>query len=211
MTRRFYWIERADELKAAKDNYEAWQRKSRAEKSADYKAQLGKTGNKRNAFKQQEAYIKPFGVDAAQDVFAKVKVIQAGATAGNANEEAPGGIATDLAAALVAEGSTLYATTTRPAAVGAVIVKPRTIRDYARVILSEKDPGSTVDGLTSRITGAPYRYVKKDSCGSVFGRKLTGSEDWDAAKATLRTALIGNSEVRSLSFRAENNIDIDTV
>ncbi len=211
MVKRFYWIERADELKAAKTYYETWQNKTRAEKSAAYKAQLQATGNKRNAFDQQLAYIKPFGVTPAEDVLVLVKVIKEGATASNPNEEAPGGIATDLANALVAADNTKYANTAAPATPGTVIVKPRTVRDYARVVLSEKDLGSTNDNLTSRFTGVPYRYVKKDSCGSIFGRKLTGTEDWDAAKAALRTTLIGASAVRYLSFRAERNIEISTV
>lgn len=199
---RYGDINRAEELKAAKDKLDLWLKMSRAEKQAAFAATQAATGNKRSNVGRVTAWIQPFG---APDKFFYETYIPA-APSGNptAKEENANTIITKVANAVKAENRAVIV---EPTGAGIIIEKARKI-EFAKVIYSQI--GGTVSGVVSRITGIPYSYTKTDSVSSSFGQGTTAPVPSEGtAQAQLRAALLaaatGNERV---SFKPQGDVSI---
>ncbi|MDF0551692.1 hypothetical protein [Kamptonema sp. UHCC 0994] len=199
---RYGDINRAEELKAAKDKLDLWLKMSRAEKQAAFAATQAATGNKRSNVGRTTAWIQPFG---APDKFFYETWIP-GSPSGDptAKEENANTIITKVANAVKAANLAAIA---EPTGANLIIEKARKIQ-FAKVIYSQV--GGTVNGVVSRITGIPYSYKKTDSVSSSFGQGVTAPVPSEGtAQAQLRVALLaaatGNERV---SFKPQGNVSI---
>lgn len=199
---RYGDINRAEELKAAKDKLDLWLKMSRAEKQAAFAATQAATGNKRSNVGRTPAWIQPFG---APDKFFYETYIP-GPPSGDptAKEENANTIITKVANAAKAEGKALIA---QPVGANIIIQKARKIQ-FAKVIYSQV--GGAVNGVVSRITGIPYSYRKTDAVSSNFGQAATGAVSEQATQALLRTALLGAtpSGNERVSFKPQGDVDV---
>lgn len=208
---RFNDIMRADELKADKDAYDLWLRKTRAEKRAAYQATITATGNKRSNVGAELAYIFPFGLPQARKVVLGVNVVAEGEEVG-AGEEAEAALITKLRAAVIGAASYAYIPPTSGAAAvpgaGGVIIDSRGKKiKPAKVKLVEV--GARVEGIVSRITGRPYSYRKKNSVSSSFGQQIGGANtEYETAKNALRAALETTDGNYTAYFTPQGEVDI---
>jgi hypothetical protein len=195
-------IMRADELKADKDAYEAWLKKTRAEKQAAYKATIEKTGNKRSNVGVETGFIFPFGIDQTKKIVLGVGLIAPGKDLGD-NEEAESSLITKLREAVI--GTALYGNIGTPAAGSIVFDVARKKIKPAKVKLVQI--GDDVEGVKSRITDRPYSYRKKNSVSCSFGQKIGTATDYETAKIALRKALETDSKYTTY-FTPQGEIDI---
>lgn len=196
---RYSDINRADELKAAKDKLELWRKKDRAEKQAAYAATQAATGNKRSNVGRTIAWIQPFG---APDKFFYETWIPGPASDPTAKEENANTIITKVANAAKVQGQALIVA---PVGANIVIQQAKKIQ-FAKVIYTEV--GATVPTVKSRITDLPYSYRKTDSVSSNFGQAATGAISEQATQALLRAALLAATTNARVSFKPQGDVDV---
>lgn len=198
---RYSDINRAEELKKARDAYDLWQKKSRAEKQVAFAATQTETGNKRSNVGRTIAWIQPFG---APDKFFYETYIP-GPPSGDptAKEENALALITKVANAARDQGKAL---TTEPVGSNIVIQQARKIQ-FAKVIYSET--GNDIKTVISRITGIPYSYRKTDAVSSNFGQAASSPISEQATQALLRTTLLGATPTKErVSFKPQGDIDV---
>lgn len=203
---RFSDIMRADELKADKDAYDLWLRKTRAEKRTAYQATIAKTGNKKSNVGTELGYIFPFGVVQTAKVVLAVGIVKDGEDLAT-SEETEGALITKLRTAVV--GDALYASVSAPTA-GLIVFDTRGKKiKPAKVKLVQV--GAKVEGVVSRITGRPYSYRKKNSVSCSFGQKIGTATDFESAKSVIRKALETSDGDYTAYFTPQGDIDIGVV
>ncbi len=204
MGRPYSLIQKADELKAAKDSFEAWQKKSKAEKKALYEAKQAQTGNYRSARESGILYLIPFGVKPSNNIWV-VGSTALSTTATSGSSEGASSLITILAGLIV--GDAKWGQSTAPTGAGQIIVESIRKSDLAQVKLVEK--GDVVAGAgESRITGMPYTYRKKDSISSRFGQKIGAEQEYEAARMAIRTAATGLTNDQKLYFTNQKEIKL---
>jgi hypothetical protein len=198
---RYGDINRAAELQAAKDAYDLWLKKSRAEKQAAYATTTAATGNKRSNVGRSIAWIQPFG--APDKFFYQTWLPAAPSTAETAKQESASTIITKVADAAKTSGNVLVA---KPAAAGQMIERSRKV-PFAKVIYTKVD-STAVKSINSRITNLPYSYRKTDSVSSSFGQNATTPVSEQATRILLTTALLGATPTGNerVSFRPQGQI-----
>ncbi len=187
---KFSDIRRAEQLIKDKEAYDAWAKKSTAEKQAAFKATQRITGNLKTAIDQEDGYIQPFGIDLAKKVFLIVDLPISG-TAETGKSEGEATLITAFRSLVGAR-----ATKTKPSGAGNYLVESRGIKGFvpARAIITQK--GSKVDGVISRFTNREYSYTKKNSVSCPFGA-VTGEEGFEIAANGIKSGTIpANSSLR---------------
>ena len=195
-SKRFSDILRADELKAAKDEYEKWMKLSRAEKKAAYKAVITASGNQRTARQTELCYVRIYGDTAALKVYTASQKVT-GSTAGEGTEAG-----SSLASSLI----TLMADyiSGPPTGTGVVTLKlPR--GKLALLKLSKQKTGAIYNG-TSRFTKIPYRTRLVDTMSHRFGQKAANSSYF--SDKTDLTKEVNKLDGYFVSFEAQGNIDL---
>lgn len=199
---RFSDIMRADELKADKDAYELWLKKTRAEKQAAYKTTIEKTGNKRSNVGTETGFIFPFGVDQSKKIVLALGLLKEGSDLA-ASEENEAALITKMRTAVI--GAALYASTGNLPAAHIVFDTAGKKIKPAKVRLVEL--GAKVDDIKSRFTGRPYSYRKRNSVSCSFGQKIGTETDYEKARVAIRTALETEAKYTAY-FTPQGEIDI---
>ena len=196
---RYSDIRRADELKAALDKLELWQKKTRAEKQAAYQAQVTALGSKKANVGRQPAYINPFGQDGK--VWFRGSIPADPPTPATPSEEAA---AAEITAVITAvTGATKRALLATPQTANAQIHNGKKV-PFAKVIYTTTGAGMSTK---SRITDLPYYHVNTTSVSSSFGQASEADKE-QAARTNLRTVLIGSATNKRVSFKPQGNIDV---
>ena len=209
MGRPFSDIMRAEELMEAKTQYDAWLKKSRAEKSQLYQQKITQTGNRRSNVGKVTGYLIPFGVDTTKAIYARVKVLAPASSPPTEGEEAATTEINNLTTAIV--GADKYATTTKPTTEGTTIAKVRN-SELARVKYVEI--GDTVPNMKSRITGRPYTYRRSDSVSCPFGRGIGGKStltSFEDVRDDIKEQSAIKGDGKRLYFTRQGNVDIEVV
>lgn len=208
MGRPYSLIQKADELKVAKDNFDNWNKLGRAEKRALYQTKKGLTGNLRSARESGILYIVPFGVKKSDSIWILGSTAVAGTAVANVSESSAA-LITALAGLIV--GATKWGQTTVPTGTGTLIVESTKKSELAQVKLVETGEIIGAAG-ESRITKLPYTYRKKDSVSSRFGQKIDGAEQsFEVARQSIRAAGNGLSEDQKLYFKNQKEIKLTVV
>lgn len=195
-SKRFSDILRADELKAAKDEYEKWMKLSRAEKKAAYNAVITASGNQRTARQTTPCFVRIYGDTAAIKVYTVSQKIT-GSTAGEGTESSSA-----LASSLV----TLLKDYTHETAAAEKSITIKLKRgDLALCKLSKEKTGAIHNG-TSRFTKIPYRTRLRDTISQRFGQKADNSSYF--SDKTNITKAVNKLDGYSVSFEAQGNIDL---
>ncbi len=197
----FSLIKKADELKAAKDAYDAWLKLPLEQKQQKYEQQKSQTQNPRSNVDQQVGYIIPFGVDQAKKIYVRTKILAGGSTPAEGEEPATDLISKVTAAVITAK----YALTATPTSAGVITVelnKPK----FAKVKLQQIDRTARKT-ITSRITGRPYTYRKTDSVSCSFGQEEGGSTDYESCRKAIRTALATGDQYK-VYFTSQGEVNI---
>lgn len=200
-------IMRADELKLAKDAYDTWLKKSKAEKTAAYQATVGKTGNKRSNVGKQEGYLTPFGIDSSKNIYIRAKLLAPATSTPTVGQEPATGEITSLTTAVI--GAEKYSTLIAPAS-GTII----RVRNSELAKVKYVEVGSSIPGLISRITGRPYTYRRSNSVSTPFGQGLGGKTALDTYEEVVadikkNTTISGGD--KKLYFTRQGNIEIDFI
>ncbi|MEP6517452.1 hypothetical protein [Microcoleus vaginatus] len=186
---RFSDILRADELKAAKDKLEAWQKLDRAAKRAAYQAAVG--DHKRLNRASRVGYVKPFG---APDKFWYQTKVLAPASATpepNTKEENDAALITALLTVVSPTATTGYVLAAVPDGAGNMSAEAKKVQ-FAKVKLTERT-GNGEPGKLSRMTGLPYMKYRTNTVSSSFGVNGAATDKSEqAARKALRDALLGN-------------------
>lgn len=195
-TKRFSDILRADELKAAKDEFEKWMKLSRAEKKAAYNAVITASGNQRTARNTESCYVRIYGDTETIKVYTLSQKVT-GSTAGEGTESSSA-----LASSLV----TLLTNYTHaaPAAEKSITIKLRRGL-LASCKLSKEKTGAIYNG-TSRFTKIPYRTRLKDTISQRFGQKA-GNSSYFSDKTDI-TKAVNALDGYFVSFETQGNIDL---
>ncbi len=195
-SKRFSDILRADELKAAKDEFEKWMKLSRAEKKAAYNAVITASGNQRTARNTESCYVRIYGDTEAIKVYTLSQKVT-GSTAGEGTESSSA-----LASSLV----TLLTNYTHasPAEEKSITIKLRRGL-LASCKLSKEKTGAIYNG-TSRFTKIPYRTRLKDTISQRFGQKTAGSSYF--SDKTDITKAVNALDGYFVSFETQGNIDL---
>ena len=194
--KRFSDILRADELKAAKDEYEKWMKLSRAEKKAAYNAVITASGNQRTARQTTPCFVRIYGDTDAIKVYTVSQKIT-GSTAGEGTESSSA-----LASSLV----TLLKDYTHETAAAEKSITIKLKRgDLALCKLSKEKTGAIHNG-TSRFTKIPYRTRLRDTISQRFGQKAANSSYF--SDKTNITKAVNKLDGYSVSFEAQGNIDL---
>ncbi len=204
MGRPYSLIQKADELKVAKDNFDAWQRLGKAEKKALYKTKQGQTGNLRSARESGIVYIIPFGVKQTDNIWVVGSTAVAGTAAAGESESAAA-LITALAGLVI--GAAKWGQTTTPTGAGNIIVESVKKSDLAQVKLVEKGAIVAAAG-ESRITKLPYTYRKKDSVSSRFGQEIGTEQGFEIARQEIRTAGASLAADQKLYFSNQKEIKL---
>lgn len=194
--KRFGNILRADEFKAAKDEYEKWMKLSRSEKKAAYNAVITASGNQRTARQTEPCFVRIYGDKPALKVYTTSQKVT-GSTAGEGTE-ASSALASSLVTLLTAY------TSEAPTGTGVVTLKlPR--GKLALLKLSKQKTGAIYNG-TSRFTKIPYRTRLTDTISQRFGQKADNSSYF--ADKTDLTKEVNALDGYFVSFEAQGNIDL---
>lgn len=195
---RFGDIRRGDELKAANDALQLWQRKTRAEKKAAYIAAAAIGGGKRLNRGSKTVFIQPFG---APDNFWYETKTLAPAT------EAPTTAEENAAALILAVVSATAAYGFPSVPVGANNMSNQANKiQFAKVRCTEKSGAGTP--TTSRLTGLPYTKYNSNTASSPFGANAT-TKDQPAAVKLIKAILMppqAPTAGRSVGFTAQGNV-----
>ncbi|MGB3514669.1 MAG: hypothetical protein WBA93_36755 [Microcoleaceae cyanobacterium] len=208
MGRPYSLIQKADELKVAKDNFDNWNKLGRAEKRALYQTKKGLTGNLRSARESGILYIVPFGVKQSDSIWILGSTAVAGTAVANVSESSAA-LITALAGLIV--GATKWGQTAVPTGVNTIIIESTKKSELAQVKLVET--GEIVGAAgESRITKLPYTYRKKDSVSSRFGQKIDGAEQsFEVARQSIRAAGSSLSADQKLYFKNQKEIKLTVV
>lgn len=209
MGRPFSDIMRAEELMLAKQEYDTWIKKSRAEKSTLYKAKITQTGNKRSNIGKTTGYLVPFGVDTTKAIYVKVKVLAPASDPPTEGEESAATEITSLTNAII--GADKYAVTEKPGTAGTTIVNIKN-SELARVKYVEL--GDVVPNMKSRITGRPYTYRRSNSVSCPFGRGLGGKDalkTYEAVSGDIEKNTTLKGDNKRLYFTRQGNIDVEVM
>ena len=185
-------ILRADELKLAKDNFDIWLKKSRAEKKALYATAAAVGGGKRVNRGVTPGYIQPFGV--GDNFWYETKILAAPTAAATPSEEAATGLITAVVTATA--GFQVLAVPAGPNNIANLAKKVQ----FAKVKCTEKTGAGVA--ATSRLTGLPYTKYNSNTVSSPFGVGDGGATNTEpTAKTAIRNALMaGNPPGRSVGF-----------
>ena len=194
-------ILRADELKAAKDTYELWLKKTRAEKQAAYATAVG--DHKRVNRTSRTVYIQPFG--SPDNFWYETKAIAPATEAPTptAKEENDAGLITLV----------ITATTTAPHVILAVPTGPNNMSNLARKVQFAKVKCTERTGVSeaklSRMTGLPYTKYNTNTISSPFGYAtgIVDKTEQGAAKL-IRAGLLGTTPPanRLVGFTSQGNV-----
>ncbi|MEG4964589.1 MULTISPECIES: hypothetical protein [unclassified Microcoleus] len=201
---RFGDIMRAEELKAAKDKFDAWLKLDRAAKQAAYATAVG--NNKRVNRASRIAYIQPFG---APDKFwyeTKALASAAATPAPNTKEENDAGLITLVLTATAPTATTGYVLATVPTGAGNVSARAKKIK-FATVKVTERTGAGAPQ--ISRMTGRPYLKYATNTVSSPFGVNSSASDKSEqGARKALRTALLGSTppDNRFVGFSPQGDI-----
>ncbi len=204
MSRPYSLIQKADELKVAKDNYDNWSKLGKAEKRALYQTKQGQTGNLRSARESGKLYLIPFGVKQTDDIWVLGSTAVTG-TAEAGSTESAASLITTLAGLVV--GAAKWGQTTPPTGAGNIIIESIKKSELAQVKLVEKGAAIPAAG-ESRITKLPYTYRKKDSVSSRFGQKIGTEQGYEAARQEIRTAGASLAADQKLYFTNQKEISL---
>lgn len=186
---RYSDILRADELKAAKDKLEAWQKLSRAAKREAYQTAVG--DHKRLNRASRTGFVQPFG---APDKFwyeAKVLAPASATPEPKTKEENDAALITALLTVISPSATTGYVLAGVPGGAGNMSTQAKKVQ-FAKVRLTERS-GAGESGKISRITGLPYMKYKTNTISTPFGVPAGATDRSEqAARKALRTALLGN-------------------
>lgn len=196
-------ILRADELKAAKDAYELWLRKSRAEKQAAYIAAVG--DHKRVNRSSRRVFIQPFG--APEKFWYETKALAPAALnpPAGTKEENDAALITALLAATAGDAG--YVLLAVPAGANNVSNRAKKIQ-FAKVKCTER----TGEGAAknSRITGLPYMKYQTNSVSTPFGYKTgTADKSEQAAARAIRSVLLPDASPppnRFVGFTSQGDV-----
>lgn len=177
-------ILRADELKAAKDKYEAWLKLDTVQKKAAYATAVG--DHKRVNRASRTVFIQPFG---GPDNFwyeTKALAPAAAAPAPAPNEENEAGLIT---AVITATTTAPFVVLTVPAGANNMSNLARKVQ-FAKVRCTEKTGSGAPKN--SRMTGRPYMKYNTNSISSPFGYAsgVVDKTEQGAAKL-IRAGLMG--------------------
>ncbi|MEG4032075.1 MULTISPECIES: hypothetical protein [unclassified Microcoleus] len=186
---RFSDILRADELKAAKDKLETWQKLDRAAKQAAYVAAVG--DHKRLNRASRIGFVQPFG---APDKFwyqAKVLAPASATPEPGTKEENDAALITALLTVVSPSATTGYVLGTAPGGAGNISAEAKKVQ-FAKVKLTERS-GNGEPGKISRMTGLPYTKYRTNTVSTPFGVNAEATDKSEqAARKALRAALLGN-------------------
>ena len=192
---RFSDIQRADELKLAKDAFDAWLKKSRAEKKALYATATAVGGGKRVNRGTAPGYIQPFG--APDNFWYETKILAAPTAPATPTEEAATGLITAVVTATA--GFQVTAVPAGPTNIANLAKKVQ----FAKVKCTEKT-GAGVAAI-SRLTGLPYTKYNTNTVSSPFGVGDGGAVNTEpTARTTIRNLLMtGTPAGRSVGFTSQ--------
>lgn len=194
-------IMRADELKAAKDVYDLWLKKSRADKQIAYNLAVG--DHKRLNRSSRVGYVQPFG--APDNFWYETKVLAPASEtpAPNTKEENDTALITALLTAVAPSATTGYVLGTAPTAANNVSAEARKIQ-FAKVRLTERT-GTGQPGKLSRLTGLPYTKYATNTVSCPFGVNSTSTDKSEqAAQKVLKNALKGAN--KSIGFTPQGDV-----
>jgi len=198
---RFSDILRADELKAAKDKLEAWQRLDRAAKQAAYKAAVG--DHKRVNRASRTAYIQPFG---SPDNFwyeAKALAPAAVTPEPQTTEENDTALITALLLAVSPSATTGYVLGSAPTGANNISNRAKKIQ-FAKVRITQRS-GNGEPGKISRMTGLPYTKYNTNTISTPFGvNQASTDKSEQRARKDLQTALRANN--RTVGFTPQGDV-----
>lgn len=185
-------IMRADELKAAKDKLETWQKLDRAAKKAAYATAAAVGGGKRVNRGASLGYIQPFG--APDNFWYETKILAAPTAAATPNEEAAGALITAVITATAP-----FQVLTVPPGTNNIANLAKKVQ-FAKARCTEKSGAGIA--TTSRVTGLPYTKYASNTVSSPFGVGDGGAVNTEpTARTAIRTALMnGNPAGRSVGF-----------
>lgn len=186
---RFSDIMRADELKAAKDKLEAWQRLDRAAKRAAYQTAVG--DHKRINRASRVGFIQPFGAPEKFWYQAKVLAPASATPEPGTKEENDAALITALLTVISPTATTGYVLAGVPGGAGNISNEAKKVQ-FAKVKLTERS-GTGEPGKLSRMTGMPYMKYRTNTVSTPFGVAAGATDKSEqAARKALRTALLGN-------------------
>ena len=190
-------ILRADELKIAKTNYEAWLALGRAAKIASYAIATAVGGGKRANRGTAVAYLQPFG--APNNFWYEAKVLDAPSTAATAAEESATALITSVMSA-----TTGFRVIAIPVGPNNVSNRAKKI-EFAKVRCTERS--ATGIATTSRITKLPYTKYTSNTISNSFGKgnttQLANDTEPEAITVIRGLLMAGNPAGRSVSFKSQ--------
>lgn len=194
---RFSDIRRGDELKAANDALQLWQRKTRVEKKALYATAAAVGGGKRLNRNSKTAYIQPFG--GADNFWYETKVLAPATDAPLLGEENATAL---IGAVVLAVGPNIL--NSLPVGANNVSSTAKKIQ-FAKVKCTERSGAGTP--TTSRLTGLPYTKVNTNTASSPFGSS-TAAVSQPLAIKLIRRALMPATPIagRSVGFTPQGNV-----
>ncbi len=210
MGRPYSLIQKADELKAAKDNYDNWKKKTKAEKKVAYQDKIKETGNLRTARIGIKAYLIPFGIEQSKKIWIVGETVDSDTP--GPGEESAATIVTKLKTVINPEGETGYVDLDAPTETGSIIIATIPLSRMAKITLTEVDNGSVSDAAqVSRITELPYSYRKRNSVSSRFGQKSgLAQQDYETARVDIKSSLALSAD-QKVYFVAQKTIELAMV
>lgn len=201
-------LAKADEIKAAADNWDTWRRKDAAGKRADFLAQKDKTQNPRTNRVNGKSFVRVFGIPKARNVFVQATYSRDSST--TTGQEAETTLTNHVKVKVIdTVGAALLAAPANSTILSRGLAP---LGDLARVncVVVGEIVLSGGNNLLSRITKQPYTYRKRDAVSCTFGQTDT-LETYEEVKSALENALTGSGMPANMRtyYRAQRDFGMN--